>query len=296
MLAGCGGGGDSAPDAATPDAAPPDAAPLDASLAFPEWLSQAGLSDAALSFTPRYTLWADGADKQRWIVLPAGAAVDQSDPDHWRFPVGTRFFKQFSLGGRALETRLILRTGPGSMDYRMGAYVWLADGSDARLAPAGAKDVLGTAHDVPSMDDCWACHLGEPGRILGYSQLQLGPTPAPGDAVTARALGWLHANCGHCHNENGIARPDVDMILRLGVGEDVASSGAYRTAVGQRLTRFTGAGFTLRIAPGDPAMSGLFHRMSTRGNSDQMPPIASELVDPDGVDAVGAWIRSLPPP
>lgn len=39
----------------------------------------------------------------------------------------------------------------------------------------------------------------------------------PGSPLVARALGLLHANCGSCHSEDGIARPDTNLILRLSV-------------------------------------------------------------------------------
>jgi hypothetical protein len=39
--------------------------------------------------------------------------------------------------------------------------------------------------------------------------LSLGADPA-----TTAALGYLHANCGHCHNQNGTSWPDTQMMLR----------------------------------------------------------------------------------
>src|SRR5215213_5354145 len=41
------------------------------------------------SFAPQFALWADGADKQRWVQLPAGERIDTSDMNDWRFPAGT---------------------------------------------------------------------------------------------------------------------------------------------------------------------------------------------------------------
>src|SRR4051812_34870931 len=40
-------------------------------------------------YRPSFALWSDGASKRRWIRLPAGARIDTSDMDAWRFPVGT---------------------------------------------------------------------------------------------------------------------------------------------------------------------------------------------------------------
>ena len=84
-------------------------------------------------FRPQYALWSDGADKRRWIRLPPGARIDARDPDRWAFPVGTRLWKEFSLG-RRLETRMLERTRD-----RAGASAPTSgheDGTDAVLAPA----------------------------------------------------------------------------------------------------------------------------------------------------------------
>jgi hypothetical protein len=43
-----------------------------------------------------------------------------------------------------------------------------------------------------------------------------------------------------------------------------------------------------------PETSALIMRMAVRG-LEQMPPLATELVDDDGVDALSDWILSLAP-
>jgi hypothetical protein len=251
------------------------------------------LAPDVVPFAPRYVLWSDGAEKERWIVLPDGGVIDSSDMDHWVFPVGTMFFKQFSQAGRRLETRMIRRTGTGRFDYWMGAFIWDESESDAVFTPDGQEDVLGSDHDVPNVKQCGTCHNGEPGRILGYSALQLEYDP-PGDEVTARALGYLHVNCGMCHNRSGSSWPDTDMVLRVGVGERTApETELYRTTIDQVLTSFDSPGLTLRVAPGDPDRSGVLYRMRQRDPDIQMPPIATELVHDEGVEAVRAWIETL---
>ena len=96
----------------------------------PETLAQTGLYvDAAMRhvasearpYSPQYPLWSDGARKQRWLRLPAGTAIDASDPSAWEFPPGTKLWKQFSHG-RALETRYIERLADGS--WRFATYLW----------------------------------------------------------------------------------------------------------------------------------------------------------------------------
>jgi len=276
------------------------------------------LAPGVRPFRPTHFLWSDGSEKERWIRLPEGTQVDSSDMDHWRLPIGTQVFKQFSLGGVRLETRLIQRYGPEPEDFWMGAFVWLADGSDAVLAADGAQNVLGTPHDVPNVNQCLACHQGEPGRLLGFSAVQLSgeregvtlasliregllnaPPPAgtsyaaPGDATTAAALGYIHANCGHCHNPNGPGFLANDMQLRLSVdARTPEETSVYRTAVGQPLSASPGSRFVFRIRPGFPEESAIWHRMMVRDVT-QMPPIATEFPDPQGLEMVASWILSL---
>lgn len=311
-------------DPATPSDSPlePDV-PIDADTRV--LLSQQGLySDIAtgtlapnvVEYQPLYELWSDGAVKTRWIVLPEGAVVDTTDMDHWRFPVGTKLFKQFVVDGKRIETRMLhhLTEGDRTDDWFMGAFLWAEDGTDAVFVEEGAKNALGTMHDVPRAVKCRDCHEGEPGRVLGFSAIQLshagpGPTtmaiagatfPMPGDATTAAAYGYLHANCGTCHNPVGPGFSDVDMILRVDVAEtggDPAGARIHTTTANSALQRWLVPPFTVRMVPGDSTMSAIVARMSTRGpNSlDQMPPpLATEVVDDAGVAAVTAWIDALP--
>jgi hypothetical protein len=264
------------------------------------------LAPDLIAYEPSYALWSDGAQKVRHLRLPPGAQIDDSDPDHWRFPVGTVLFKEFRTPDARLETRVIARVGVGERDYFFGAFVWRDDESDAELAWDGASNVRGTAHDVPDTKQCGTCHNGETGRVLGVSAVQTArlalprttmrePYLVPGDAVQASALGYLHANCGPCHNPSGSARPDTDLNLRLSVAQQtVESTIPYQSSVGVRLQSFMGSALTLRIAAGEPAQSGVYFRMSERGPRTQMPPIASEQADPQGLQTIADFIGSLP--
>src|SRR5262245_54422664 len=109
-----------------------------------------------LPFAPQYPRWSDGADKRRWIHLPAGTAIDASRPE-WSFPVGTRLWKEFSVAGRRVETRLIERGADG---WHFSAYAWNAAGTDATLVPAAGAEVAlpRGAYKIPSEVDCRACH------------------------------------------------------------------------------------------------------------------------------------------
>jgi len=349
-LAGCGGGTTAsfAPDAATTgddaavDAPPGDTAAVDASDAFegpappapyprPAYvhLSETGIFDdfAAkhvspdlLAFEPTHKLWSDGATKRRWVRLPPGTQIDTSDMDHWVFPIGTQFWKEFSLNGVLLETRLVERYGTGPDDYWLGAFVWNAEQTEADFAPDGQQNIAGTMHDAPAQQDCGECHRGDVGRVLGFSAIQLsaatnGPdlqalnaagllsnAPAPAgyplgaDPATTAALGYLHANCGHCHNPSGTSWPDTQMVLRSVVADTgLDDTAVTRSLVNVPLQYWRGGAITVRVAPGQPDQSAVVARMSVRGTDDQMPPLATELVDATGVATITQWIAGLSP-
>ncbi len=157
-----------------------------------DWEAKA-VDPANLHFTPQYPLWSDGAVKSRWILIPEGQFVDAQDADCWEFPVGTKFWKEFRVGRRRVETRYIERTTEG---WQFAAYLWSPDESGAPLASergaqAAAEVAPGVRHRIPSRWDCRTCHEGRPVPVLGFNALQLSrdrdrnalhaERPAPGD-------------------------------------------------------------------------------------------------------------------
>jgi hypothetical protein len=283
-------------------------------------IASLAVDPSAIPFVPGYKLWSDGATKRRWIRLPPGTKIDTSDMDHWVFPIGTHFWKEFSLNGVLLETRLVERYGTGPDDYWLGAFVWNADQTEADFVPDGQQNVAGTMHDAPAQKDCDECHRGDVGRVLGFSAIQLSAAsttpnlqslnaagllsdpPAPGgyplgaDPATTAALGYLHANCGHCHNQNGTSWPDTQMVLRSVVADTgLDTSAVYRSLVNVPLEYWRGGAITVRLSPGQPDGSAIVARMSARGNDDQMPPLATELVDSTGLETIRQWISGLSP-
>jgi hypothetical protein len=272
----------------------------------PLHLRDTGVDDPRnVAFSPQYPLWSDGAAKRRWIFLPPGTAIDASRPDAWEFPRGTRLWKEFSLD-RPVETRFIERRPDGSWHYAV--YVWNEEGTDATLAPADGITALPThdGYSIPSESDCRACHEGAAVPVLGFSALQLSSerdhlaphadafTDIDLDALVARgfirnlppgsarprieasssveraALGYLHGNCGHCHNDNDTRAP-VDLMLAQSVaGGSVQSDRVLRslTAVGSR--------FLARVSSRNPQM--------------QMPPLGTRRVDTDALALLERWI------
>ncbi|MGN6110673.1 MAG: hypothetical protein ACTHU0_36560 [Kofleriaceae bacterium] len=251
--------------------------------------------------------------------------------DQWVFPVGTKLWKEFSRDGIRVETRMIEKKladdeAIGAWSY--ATYAWNAEQDHAEPIIEGRENANGTQHDIPTRSDCRACHdRMRPSRVLGFGAIQLdldAPAgeldldaliaegalttavpgaatphfPLPGTAVDREALGYLHANCGHCHNPTSDVHDLSPMHLRLRVGMlgSLASTPAYATTVGVAAKiPFTEAGATYStlIVPGDPATSSVFARMNSTQAVRFMPNLAVEDIDPAGHDALRAWIQSL---
>jgi hypothetical protein len=119
--------------------------------------------------------------------------------------------------------------------------------------------------------------------------------PVPGTAAQRAALGYLHANCGNCHNSSFAGSP---LRMRLLVAQRAAAAtDVYATGIDQPTTTYAcngaGIGACDRIEPGAPARSAVIQRMSSRVAGTQMPPLGTELVHAPGVDAVSTWIGGL---
>ena len=289
------------------------------------------------TFEPKYPLWADGAVKQRYVYLPKCSTIDDSDMDHWKFPVGTRFWKTFTVGQTVVETRMLHRFGPAPLDWVFATYQWdvnaPTDPAQAKLVDQAGPPIVdanNTTHDIPSLGQCKQCHNGLPEKVLSFSAFQLSHDtnatdltikrisdlgwltvpapdgfPVPGNATQQAALGYLHANCGGCHNDTTPTPAALPQILRLSVAKtDYLTTDTYLTTVG--VTVVSGnAAITgkKRIAAHDPANSAILIRMKDRtqppGNTSvQMPPYgtgSTKLPDTNGgIKDVTDWVNSIP--
>lgn len=127
-------------------------------------------------FSPQYPLWTDGATKKRWIRLPEGTAIDAANLSRWEFPIGTKFWKEFSFDGRKVETRLLWRVSAEAWVF--ASYAWNEAQTDATLAPEtgipGVAEVApGKRHTIPGVADCRSCHDSARTEILGFDALNL---------------------------------------------------------------------------------------------------------------------------
>lgn len=312
--------------AGLPVSAATDEAPLPATLADTGLYADPArgtLHPDVLAFSPQYPLWSDGADKQRWLRLPPGTAIDASRPDAWQFPPGTRLWKTFGHAGRAVETRYAEQLASGR--WRFAVYQWNDSGTQAVLAPArgamlAVPQAPGGRYEVPARGDCLVCHDSAAVPVLGFSAVQLssqlpqlaargllhglppalrGPPPviAADNAAERAALGYLHGNCGHCHNHDGSPAP-VPLRLAQAVGDPVAARQRVLDSVLGVSSRFRPAvqAEAPLVAPGQPGHSVLLQRLRSRQPNSQMPPLGTRVADAEGLALVERWIASLPAP
>jgi hypothetical protein len=220
---------------------------------YSDWASKTIASDVS-AYTPSYLLWSDGAQKSRWVYLPPGSKIDTSDMDDWVFPVGTKVWKQFSLNGQIVETRLLWKFD-AVLGWNVLDYLWSSDGKSATLNLCGETNVNGTTYQIPSQTQCLTCHAGRKDMLLGFDLIGLGAAGGSGlrlsDLVSqqllthappattiaipedstgkaAAALGYLHVNCGvTCHNTNPNAQANpYNVFLKLRASQLYPEGGA----------------------------------------------------------------------
>ena len=201
-------------------------------------------SPDVMPYTPGVTLWSDGAEKHRYLYLPPSTQIDSAVMDAWKFPAGTKVWKEFKVGGALVETRLLWKRSSGKWD--IGTYVWSDDGKTATLNTNPKGIILPSGYEIPTAKDCDKCHHGGSDKVLGVEAVALGLPKAEGATLAVlvakgllsqpppttsivlpedstgragEALGYLHANCGMpCHSTRGLG-DETHLVLRLRAGE-----------------------------------------------------------------------------
>lgn len=342
VLAACGDDGHSPVDA-PPFDVPGDLiefdVPIDGNPLTPATLAETGLCTNAActtyasdvhAYTPQYTLWSDGATKKRWIYLPPGTQIDTTDMNYWKFPVGTKLWKEFTRDGTRVETRYMVKlladdTMLGAWSF--ASYQWNATDDATTLAStSGVMNANGTQHDIPSKQNCRRCHENNPSRVLGFQAMSLdfqGATgeldlsdlvssnllttppaapgsagqpyfPLPGTAIDKAAFGYMHANCGGCHNPHSAVFSTTPLELRMDVTKlatvDVVPAHVTTVNVNGTVGGLTGP----IVKPNDPANSVIIIRTTATTSPPKMPEIGTEIVDPTGQSVLTAWINQPP--
>ena len=170
----------------------------------PDALSQTGtfrnveeldIAEGFVFYDVNSPLWSDGLNKRRWLKIPGGKQIDNSDVENpnWTFPVGTVFVKHFehpteldsNSRPRKIETRVLEMDVNGRI---FGAtYVWNESGTDAIISLERSEVNLhadnttgkvfnnGTSQQVyrlPGFRDCLVCH-NHNYQVLGINAAQL---------------------------------------------------------------------------------------------------------------------------
>jgi hypothetical protein len=212
----------------------------------PKTIKETGLFPAAPDLTkhparmreyvPDPALWSDGMEKQRFILVPSGMKIDNSNRKQWSFPDGTIFIKTFfddtGAGGkpRAIETRFI-RKG-GAFPYEFYLYKWNADGTDATL-------VLDDINGDPNADEQVAVTIKR--TVDGKSFTVNGGTAFMHTLPSRNA-------CGQCHEENAMKAQTF-----IGFDELRLNTKLTPTSAKTQLQDFAAAGFFTMPVPNDPA-------------------------------------------
>ncbi len=283
---------------------------------------------AALSYAPGVVLWSDGATKQRWLYLPPSTKIDTSNMDEWVFPVGTKVWKEFQIGGKRIETRIFHKST--TTTWLWTTYQWTSDETDAVRLDDGATNVVAT-YEIPKHDYCNTCHSGRADQLLGIEAIALSLSAAQGatldwlsknnkltappstttaslpeDATgkAAAALGAMHIGCGvSCHNENVysaanssgfFARLPAAAVLggtAVVTALDTYTTSANITPTGAPYSSYVPLGYK-RLLPHDASKSLIVTVSGERG-AGQMPPIVTHVVDTTATQEITDWINAL---
>ncbi|HMP76783.1 MAG TPA: PQQ-dependent sugar dehydrogenase [Kiritimatiellia bacterium] len=257
-----------------------------------------------------------------WDTPPGAFWVKHFDLELDRFNTAT---------ARRVETRVLVRTTNGAYGV---SYRWNAEQTEAFLVP-DMGDVIdlpvtnsGTPATqrwtIPSRAECLVCHRPDAGHVLGFNTRQLNRTGSlsgvAGDFINllsaasyftndadnplllprhvrpteveysleARARSYLAVNCGYCHQGGGsVAGSEWDGRAHI----LLESCGLIRVPPVDN----KGNTNNLLVAPGNETNSVVLSRMSNAYGFSRMPPLASSMLDYEGIQLVANWINQQLP-
>lgn len=259
-----------------------------------------------------------------------GEQIQFSPDNAWDFPKGAVLIKHFEFPGNRLETRFEVK-GDDDVYYYL-TYKWNAAQTDAVLLNASVDEdivVNGVTQSwhYPSRNECASCHFPQNGSVLGpktrnlnkpivfpssgiamnqlvnFSELGIiteNITPnnvtnymavsAKGDlnaSLEDRARSYFDVNCSSCHN------PQVDNVALF--------DARYTTPLENQNIIYgdviydEGLNDPKVIIPQDVSNSMAHFRMNSTQTGIEMPPLAKDVVDTEGVQLIADWINSLTP-
>ena len=280
-----------------------------------------------IPYAPNAPFWSDGAVKTRYLALPNGTRITVGTDGDFDLPNGTVLVKNFRLGSRLVETRLLMHHDNGQ--WAGYTYEWNAAGTDAtRVVGGKTANVNGQTWLFPSESQCLLCHTTAAGRSLGLTLAQLNGdlqyaatgrtanqlttldaigvlTPAltqtpdmlpamPDPFGTAgtpgeRARAYLDTNCAQCHRPGGPTNIDMDLRYTTPLSQT--------NACDVTPVRDLGIANARRIATtmsgANPAARSLVVHRPALTDADSMPPFQPRVVDAAGVQLLTDWVNSL---
>jgi len=288
---------------------------------YPLW-SDGAIKRRWLHVPPGATI--DASNPDAWVFPPGTRLWKEFGHDR---PIETRFIERLADGSWRFAAYVWNAEGTDAELAPAKGIARLA----AKSAPRGT-------YTVPSRDDCRTCHEGGAAPVLGVGALQLSPDRDPlaphaepkseaqvdlpglvargilrnlprtlidrpprvtaSSPVARAALGYMHGNCGHCHNDVGpLASLELSLTQETALS-DTASKVLYSTLGHSSSFRPREAQpVTQRVVPGRPDSSVLMLRARSRNPMTQMPPLGTQLADDEGLALIDRWIRhELPTP
>lgn len=276
-----------------------------------------------IPYTPNAEFWSDGAAKDRFMALPNGQNIVIGADNDWTLPNNSVLVKNFRLGTRMVETRLLMRHTDGS--WAGYTYEWNAAGTEANRVIGGkTANVNNQAWIFPSEAQCLLCHTSAAGFSLGLETGQLNGSityaatgrtanqlttlnaiglfapalsgvasaqpviPSPTDSartLAERARAYLHSNCAQCHRPGGGTPSNMD--LRYTTPLNATNTCNLPPQAGN-----LGIANAQLVAVGDAARSMVVARANRR-DANAMPPLGSAQVDTTGVQLLSTWINQL---
>ncbi len=314
----------------------------------PQLLSETGIfqdletltpESGILPYEPILAFWSDNAIKSRWVYIPFEDQVGFSEERSWSFPTGSIWVKHFDLelergnpeSRKKIETRLLVKTSFGVYGV---SYQWNDEESEATLVGDDAVsltyDILDNgearqqAWEIPSRNDCLACHTTVGGMALSFNTRQLNheidvegqsrnfikylsdvgvldteintPEILPryskaGDSeysIDHQARSYLAVNCAYCHSPGGPIESDPFDARPFRTLD--------RTGLLDETTNLAYDNTLVELlSRGSNELSALWLNMAGTGGVGRMPPLATFERDEEGEALIASWINDVLP-
>jgi hypothetical protein len=156
------------------------------------------------------------------------------------------------------------------------------------------RDPLAPHADAPRAGDADLPALVAGRLLANLPPAMLGTPPriAAPTATARAALGYLHGNCGHCHDPAG-ALDGLDLSLAQRADPGAGSVARTLQSLLDRTSRYRPPGITdaRRVALDRRNPSTLLLRLDSSSPLARMPPLGVQVIDAEGVALIERWIH-----